>query len=118
MGDARACVGVAHATGLSVPTPLPAPGTSCPPVSRPQFESLAISPRNKEASLLVALQLLAGSTVPRRVTCSGFSLGGALSELCGIWAAILWPGTDILVANQVSTLAVKFGGCLSGVAAS
>jgi len=30
------------------------------------------------------------------------SLGGALSELCGVWASIQWPGVDVLVANQVS----------------
>lgn len=73
-----------------------------------QFESLAISPSSDQADLLKALRSLAGGIVPRRVTCSGFSLGGALSELCGVWAAILWPGADILVANQV-------GACYGGL---
>lgn len=66
-----------------------------------QFESLAISPSSDQTDLLKSFQQLSGGAVPRRVTCSGFSLGGALSELCGVWAAILWPGADITVANQV-----------------
>lgn len=47
------------------------------------------------------LGLLTNGEFPRRVITAGFSLGGGLSELCGMWAAILWPTADILVANQV-----------------
>lgn len=44
---------------------------------------------------------MSNGQLPRRVVTSGFSLGGGLSELCAVWAAILWPTADILVANQV-----------------
>lgn len=65
-----------------------------------QFESLAISPQSEAENITAALYSLSGGKKPRRVACSGFSLGAALSELCGMWASILWPGADILVANQ------------------
>lgn len=65
-----------------------------------QFKSLAISPDRPEDDLLLQLSEINGGQLPRRVTCSGFSLGGALSELCGVWASIQWPGVDVLVANQ------------------
>lgn len=65
-----------------------------------QFKSLAIEPDRPEDNLLLQLSEISGGQVPRRVTCSGFSLGGALSELCGVWASIQWPGADVLVANQ------------------
>ncbi|KAI7836817.1 hypothetical protein COHA_009318 [Chlorella ohadii] len=63
-------------------------------------EDSLTSVRGDQTDLLKSFQQLSGGAVPRRVTCSGFSLGGALSELCGVWAAILWPGADITVANQ------------------
>ncbi|KAL4444355.1 hypothetical protein ABPG75_012092 [Micractinium tetrahymenae] len=65
-----------------------------------QFKSLAINPDRPEDNILLQLSEISGGQAPRRVTCSGFSLGGALSELCGVWASIQWPGVDVLVANQ------------------
>ena len=32
--------------------------------------------------------------------CAGFSLGGALSELGGVWAAGEWPASSVLTVNQ------------------
>lgn len=65
-----------------------------------QFKSLAIFPDREEDSILKALESINGAQFPRRVTCSGFSLGAALSEMCGVWSSILFPGADVLVANQ------------------
>ncbi|KAL4418931.1 hypothetical protein ABPG77_005225 [Micractinium sp. CCAP 211/92] len=65
-----------------------------------QFKSLAINPDRPEDNILLQLSEISGGQTPLRVTCSGFSLGGALSELCGVWASIQWPAADILVANQ------------------
>lgn len=57
----------------------------------------------EEDSILKALESINGAQFPRRVTCSGFSLGAALSEMCGVWSSILFPGADVLVANQASS---------------
>jgi hypothetical protein len=76
-----------------------------------QFSSLAIEPVQPGAAscagegvplsaLLQAACNLTGGDEPLRVVSSGFSLGGALSELGGVWAAQVWPGASILVANQ------------------
>ncbi|EFN57857.1 hypothetical protein CHLNCDRAFT_143317 [Chlorella variabilis] len=61
-----------------------------------QFKSLAIFPDREEDSILKALESINGAQFPRRVTCSGFSLGAALSEMCGVWSSILFPGADVL----------------------
>lgn len=65
-----------------------------------QFESLAIRPDRPEDNITAAMYALSGGQEPKRVTCSGFSLGAGLSELCSVWATILWPEADVLVANQ------------------
>lgn len=75
-----------------------------------QFSSLAVTPVEEGAkscllgvpmsALLDAVCNLTGGTTPLRVVSSGFSLGAALSELGGVWAAQLWPGADVTVANQ------------------
>ncbi len=76
-----------------------------------QFSSLAIEPVQPGATacvgdgvplsaLLQAACNLTGGEEPLRVVSSGFSLGGALSELGGVWAAQVWPGASVMVANQ------------------
>ncbi|PSC72336.1 DCN1 2 [Micractinium conductrix] len=65
-----------------------------------QFRSLVLSPKSVESDMYAQLMILSGGKAPRRVACSGFSLGAALSELCGVWSAITWPSADVTVANQ------------------
>lgn len=70
-----------------------------------QFESLAIQPiegSNEScvegaplSALLQAICNLTQGAYPIRIVSSGFSLGSALSELGGVWAAQLFPGADV-----------------------
>jgi hypothetical protein len=75
-----------------------------------QFQSLALNPVEgggescmdlvPNTELLRAVCNLTQGAEPLRIVSSGFSLGGALSELAGVWASQMWPTADILVANQ------------------
>lgn len=64
-----------------------------------QFESLAIKgvgPNN----LTEALYTLNGGQEPLFIAISGFSLGGALSELSAVWSSYKWPLSHVYVATQ------------------
>lgn len=64
-----------------------------------QFKSLAITGENA-VNLTLALYNLSNGQSPEYITCSGFSLGGALAELSAVWSSYKWPHARILVATQ------------------
>lgn len=45
---------------------------------------------------------MSGGTPPTKVLCSGHSLGAGLATLCGVWAALQWPATDVRVVTMGS----------------
>jgi predicted lipase len=65
-----------------------------------QFESLLVEGGEAKLNLTTALNQLNGGQTPLFVAISGFSLGGALSELAAVWASYKWPRAHILVATQ------------------
>jgi len=65
-----------------------------------QFESLLVESDETKLNLTMALNQLNGGQTPLFVAISGFSLGGALSELGAVWASYKWPRAHILVATQ------------------
>jgi len=64
-----------------------------------QFESLAISGEGDQ-NLTLVLNELSGGQQPNFIAISGFSLGGALSELAAVWSSFKWPRAHIYVATQ------------------
>ncbi len=42
----------------------------------------------------------AGTQTPRKVVIAGHSLGGAIANLAGPWAALQWPSADIQVITS------------------
>ena len=67
-----------------------------------QFSAL-IAGDGKDPSALnltSALHQLNGGQSPLFISISGFSLGGALSELAAVWASIKWPRANVLMATQ------------------
>jgi len=65
-----------------------------------QFQSLLVESSETKLNLTTALNQLNGGQTPLFVAISGFSLGGALSELAAVWASYKWPRAHILVATQ------------------
>lgn len=68
-----------------------------------QFKSLVDgSDKDGETveSLEAALYNLSGGEDPLFISISGFSLGGAVSEFAGIWAAHRWPRAHVFIATQ------------------
>ena len=65
-----------------------------------QFESLLVEGNNDNLNLTTALNQLNGGQTPLFVAISGFSLGGALSELATVWASYKWPRAHVLTATQ------------------
>ncbi len=45
------------------------------------------------------LRELSGGAAPAKVIATGHSLGGGLASLCGVWAALQWPGADVRVVT-------------------
>jgi hypothetical protein len=68
-----------------------------------QFKTL-VDGSDKEGeevmSLEAALASLNGGQDPNFVSISGFSLGGAVSEYGGVWAAHRWPRAHLFIATQ------------------
>ena len=64
-----------------------------------QFESLAVTGTGA-TNMTQALYSLNGGQHPLFVAISGFSLGGALSELSAVWASYKWPYAHVYVATQ------------------
>jgi hypothetical protein len=64
-----------------------------------QFQSLAVSGTDHQ-NMTQALYALNGGQEPLYVAISGFSLGGAVTELTAVWAALKWPRAHIFVATQ------------------
>ncbi len=65
-----------------------------------QFQSLLVQGGEANLNLTTALNQLNGGQTPLFVSISGFSLGGALSELAAVWSSYKWPRAHILVATQ------------------
>ncbi|KAG7673157.1 hypothetical protein Ndes2526B_g03427 [Nannochloris sp. 'desiccata'] len=65
-----------------------------------QFQSLLDEGDETKLNLTTALNQLNGGQTPLFIAVSGFSLGGALSELAAVWASYKWPRAHILVATQ------------------
>ncbi|KAL4538405.1 hypothetical protein Ndes2526B_g03291 [Nannochloris sp. 'desiccata'] len=61
-----------------------------------------LSDRNGEGvqSLEAALYSVSGGEDPFFISISGFSLGGAVSEFSGVWAAHRWPRAHVFIATQ------------------
>lgn len=55
------------------------------------------------------LSELSGGATPKVIVCTGQSLGGALSTLCGPWAANTWPTASVLVINEVRNWVLRAG---------
>lgn len=64
-----------------------------------QFESLLVE-GDGNLNLTTALNRLNNGQEPLFIAISGFSLGGALSELAAVWSSYKWPRAHILVATQ------------------
>jgi len=50
------------------------------------------------------LRELSGGAAPAKVIATGHSLGGGLASLCGVWAALQWPGADVRVVTLGSPM--------------
>ncbi|KAL4443454.1 hypothetical protein ABPG75_011191 [Micractinium tetrahymenae] len=64
-----------------------------------QFSSLTTSPDSDANNITAVLLRLSGGQSPENLLITGHSLGGALSELCAVWASTVWPNATVLVAN-------------------
>ena len=81
------------------PAPHP-PSGAAPPPPHTQFSSFTTSPKDQADNFTAVLLRLSGGAPPAHVLAAGHSLGAALSELTGVWAATVWPNASVLVANS------------------
>ena len=66
----------------------------------PAIASFTTSPKDQADNFTAVLLRLSGGAPPAHVLAAGHSLGAALSELTGVWAATVWPNASVLVANS------------------
>ncbi|GAB4818528.1 hypothetical protein N2152v2_005574 [Parachlorella kessleri] len=70
-----------------------------------QLSSLTTDPADSDQNITAVLLNLSNGTQPWRVVVAGHSLGAALSEMCAVWVATVWPGAHISVYNTGAPMA-------------
>ena len=64
---------------------------------------------------LDVLKPVFSAQTPLRVLCTGYRSGGGYAELCGVWAAVTYPGANVRTitfgAPEVRRMAIGFMCC-------
>lgn len=55
--------------------------------------------QNDSLNMGAQLLRLSKGAVPTRIECTGHSLGGGLATICGVWAAMVWPQSDVRIVT-------------------